>query len=83
MLPHLLKSIQRFMQTRDLGNKANSVLLRFFADLIRTVNKGLEPKGVFNNYHAMLLPFKNDPTQNIVMETLDLLKWMERKGGMG
>ena len=79
MLAYLLKSVQRFMLTRGLGNKANKTILEFFGELNKASNNPQKTKDVIANYHAQLLPYKNDHSQNVVMETLDLLKWMEAK----
>ena len=80
MLPYLQKSIQRFMQTRRLGSKANHIILRFFAELIKATGDAQKTGATMLHFRKLLLPFKNDHSQNLVLETLDLLNWMEGKG---
>ena len=80
MLPYLQKSVQRFMQTRGLGSKANHIILRFFAELIKAANNEQKLRETMRNFHQQLHVFKNDHSQNLVLETLDLLNWMEGKG---
>ena len=82
MLPHLLRAIQRFIKTQDLQNKANNMLLVFFNELIKTNGNTHLTKEVIRKYQPLFLPYKNDPTQNVVLETLDLYKWIEGKGGI-
>lgn len=79
MLPYLQKSIQRFMQTRGLGNKTNQIILRFFAALIKATGDAQKMRETLHLFHEQLLPYKNDHSQNLVMETLDLLNWMKGK----
>lgn len=79
MLPYLQKSIQRFMQTRGLGSKANNIILRFFAELIKATANPQKISETLLHFRKQLLHYKNDHSQNLVMETLDLLNWMDTK----
>jgi hypothetical protein len=77
LLPYLAKSINRFTQSRDLNNNANKLLIRFLQGLARCGADKVKAEKVMNQYQNLLKPFKNDNTQNLVLDTLEVFKWLE------
>ena len=79
LLPYLQKSIQRFATSHDLLTPANKVLIKFFQELSKPRGNEARVALVIKQYYKLLLPYKNDTTQNIALETLDLFHWLDRK----
>jgi hypothetical protein len=79
LLPYLQKSIRRFAAAHQLLTPANNLLISFFNELTKPIGNKANAKLVIQKYYPLLLPYQKDTTQNFVIETLDLLHWMEGK----
>jgi hypothetical protein len=79
LLPYLLKSIQRFSQSRDLKSEVTQLILKFFNALIPTYGNPKLARVVINEYYGLLQPYRSNINKNAVIENLELLKWMEEE----
>jgi hypothetical protein len=82
LLPYLATSINRFTKTRGLNIAANKLLVKFLHELAKASLSNETSKEVIQKYRLLLEPFRKDNVQNVVLDTLDLFKWMnaELKG---
>ncbi len=78
LLSHEINSTYKTLKKRKKYTKLEQVFIRFFKKIVHEPDQ-LKKAKAFDQLHEELRAIQNNPTQNILFEQFDFLKWCEAK----
>jgi hypothetical protein len=79
LLTHEVSSTYKILKSRKKLTKLEQSFIRFFKKILHDPHSGKNQK-TLKTLHESLSEIKKDPTQNILFEQFDFLKWCEDQG---